>query len=66
MKRIHFLIVLSVFAMFLLLSADLPAANRGIRVALKAGDDLFLYKDYQALVVVLITTLNWQGFEVIF
>ena len=35
----------------MLLTANLPATQRGIRVKAKSGESLYLYKDYHALVV---------------
>ncbi|MDZ7697895.1 MAG: caspase family protein [Deltaproteobacteria bacterium] len=44
-------VVIAVFVTFIFLPSVLFAASRGIRIISKGGDDLFLYQDYQALVV---------------
>ena len=50
MKRFAIIVLLSIFVS-LLLSANVPAAQRGIKVTAKSGNSVYLYKDYHALVV---------------
>jgi len=51
MRRFHSLIAFSVFAMSLLPWCELQADTQGIHVALKIVNDLYFYKNHQALVV---------------
>jgi len=48
--RKSFIVVLSIF-LLLLLTSNLIAKQRGIRVTAKSGKSVYLYKDYHALVV---------------
>jgi hypothetical protein len=50
MKKIIFLIIISL-VLVSFISSPLLAATRGIRITTKAGESLFLYKDYHALVI---------------
>ena len=50
MKKISFPIILPLLLLFLI-SSPLLATTRGIRIVAKSGQRLYLYKDYQALVV---------------
>lgn len=50
MRKSIITILLAIF-LITFLSVNLYAAQRGIRVKSKSGDDFFLYKDYYALVV---------------
>ena len=50
MKRISFLIILPLLLLFFI-SSPLFAITRGIRITTESGENLFLYKDYHALVV---------------
>ncbi len=45
------ILILSALIPSVLLTANLPAKQRGIRVIAKSGESIYLYKDYHALVV---------------
>lgn len=52
MKKAHLLIALFTAAALAMSSLPaFPANSRGIRIVTRPGNELFLYKDYQALVV---------------
>ena len=51
MKKASLFITLPLLLIFLLNSPCLPALTRGIKVTVKTGESLYLYKDYHALVV---------------
>ena len=51
MKKLSLFIIISLFTIALASPLDLSAATRGVAVVSPEGRDLFLYKDYRALVV---------------
>jgi len=51
MKKLSLFIILALFTIALASPLDLSAATRGVAVVSPEGRDLFLYKDYRALVV---------------